>query len=543
MKRDSFVRGALILAAAGLTSRVLGSVYRIILPLLMGGAEKGGEGIGLFQMAYPIYGVALGLSAVGIPVAISKLVAEKIATGDHGAARRVFRIALALLAMLGFILSALLLAGSRFLAVHVSRDPRAFYTIAAISPAIFLVSVTSAFRGYFQGLQRMSPSANSQILEQLVRVLTMFLLVYLLLPFGIEFAAAGATFGAVTGGAAAFLYLAWFYRHSRYILLPPRETGEGDRGSTGTGRVIWQIIYLAAPISLAGVILPVMSFVDMAVVPARLHAVGFSTPEATTLYGFFTGMAMPLVNMPTVFTSALAVSLVPAVSEASASGQPLLVRSRTSLALKLAIFLAVPAAAGLMLLAREIPALLWKAPRAGPPLAVLAPGLLFLALQQVTSGVLQGLGYTGLPVRHLLAGAAAKLFLTWWLTGVPALNINGAALGTVAGFLIASLLNLYSVTRLVGPVVDPRRVLIKPLAASALMGLAVRAVHNVVIAVRRSDSLATLAAIAVGMAVYGVLILAFGGFTAREVEHIPRYGPRLAMLLRRARILRGGEEV
>ena len=191
----TFIRGAAILAVAGVIVRFIGAAMRIILAALMGD-----EGIGLYQMAYPIYSSLLAISTAGIPVAVSKLVSENIALKDFREAMRVFRIALSILSMSGLAIALALLLSAEFLAVNVIEEPRAVYPLLAIAPAIFFVTVMSALRGFFQGQQKMLPTAASQFVEQIGRVVVSLVLTVVLLPVGLEFAAAGAAFGAVVGG-------------------------------------------------------------------------------------------------------------------------------------------------------------------------------------------------------------------------------------------------------------------------------------------------------------------------------------------------------
>ena len=169
LSKEKFLKGALILTVAGIIVKVIGSVNRIFLSRLLGG-----EGIGLYQMAYPIYLLALSISSAGIPVAISILVAEKAALQDYRGANRVFRISLILLTITGAVFSVILFFGAGWLIKNqFVRDPRAYYAIAALSPALFFVTILSSYRGYFQGMQMMLPTGVSQIAEQFVRVVTM----------------------------------------------------------------------------------------------------------------------------------------------------------------------------------------------------------------------------------------------------------------------------------------------------------------------------------------------------------------------------------
>jgi stage V sporulation protein B len=207
---QSFLKGALILSAAGLGVRLMGAGLKIFLAAVMGD-----EGIGLYQMAYPVYTTLLAISTAGIPIAVSKLVAESLAQKDFRGAYRVFKVALAILTILGSVFTLLLLLGANFFASSIAQDPRAYYPLIGISPAIFLVTIMSVFRGFFQGQQEMMPTASSQIVEQAARIVVVIVLVYLLLPRGLEFAAAGAAFGAVAGALFSLLFLLFLFFRSR----------------------------------------------------------------------------------------------------------------------------------------------------------------------------------------------------------------------------------------------------------------------------------------------------------------------------------------
>ena len=258
MGKDKFLRGALILTVAGLMVKVIGSVNRILLSRLLGG-----EGIGLYQMAYPFYLLMLSICSAGVPVAVSIIVAEKVAKDDYAQAHRVFKVTLGLMAAFGLVFS-LVLYGSAGLLVNSGwiRDSRAYYALVVLTPAVFFSSILASFRGYFQGYQMMTAPAVSQILEQLIRVMTMIGLAYFLLPYGLEYAAAGAAFGAIPGGLAGLLVLSWFYGRAR------KQWKEKIDRQIATEedsiRVIAKRLFLlAVPVSCANLLIPVTSSIDM----------------------------------------------------------------------------------------------------------------------------------------------------------------------------------------------------------------------------------------------------------------------------------------
>jgi stage V sporulation protein B len=502
------------------------------------------EGVGLFQMAYPVYGALLAVSTAGIPLAISKLVSESLAKGNYAAAHRVFRVALLMLAVSGFVFSLSMYLGAAMFASQVARDPRAYLALVAISPAVFFVAVMSAYRGFFQGQQQMMPTAVSQIVEQVARVAAALLLVVLLLPLGLEQAAAGASFGAVVGAffGLACLVLIWQKRRGEFLQQYKQSKSKND--TITTLEVMRKIITLALPITAGSLVMPLVSLVDLSIVPQRLHQAGFDTARATALYGQLTGMATPLVHIPTIITVALAVSLVPTISEAVALQRWRLVQERAYLAVKITLLLGLPAAAGLYLLSVPLTELLFANAEAGAVLAMMAGSVIFLTLYQTTSGILQGLGRTAEPVVNLLGGVLVKLVLTWILTMQPAWHIQGAALATVAGFAVAALLNLYKVFVFTGLQLRPTETLLKPglatLGMSVILPLTLdwlKAVLDVA-GIARSAELATLFSVIVGVVVYFSLLLLLGVVRRADLELVPRLGNRLATAAEKLRLLR-----
>ena len=526
MSRDTFLKGALILTAAGIIVKIIGSVNRILLSRLLGG-----EGIGLYQMAYPIYLLALSISSAGIPIAISIIVAEKLALRDFRGANRVFRISLALLGITGAIFTVLLYFGADWLIEHhFVRDPRAYYAIAALAPAIFFVTVLSSFRGYFQGMQMMTPTAVSQIAEQLFRVATMILFAYLLLPKGLEYAAAGASFGAGPGAVAGLAVLLYFYwRHRPQMQRNMLQQSSGSKESGWS--IVRRMVKLALPVSLANIMIPVVSSIDLFIVPARLEAAGYTVEQATELFGYLTGMAVPLVNMATILTSSLSASLVPAISEAYTLGDQGRIYRRTSTAMRIANLITIPSFVGMCLLATPISQMLYGTPNAGTSIAIMAMGIFLLGVHQVTTGVLQGLGHTAIPVVNMVISAVVKTVLSWVLTAMPAFGIMGAAWATNADFGVAAMLNVYFVYRYVGFGIGLKDTL-KIIIATAIMGGAVLLVYDFTMLKTLHNTLATLASVASGGIVYGIVLLLVGGISISELERMPRIGGIFAKFFR-----------
>lgn len=515
MKPDSFLRGAFILTTAGLLVKVLGALYRIPFTRLVGS-----EGVGLYQMAYPIYATLLALSTSGLPVAISLLVAEKGALGDRQGARQTFFLSLMVLFVLGLLLSLGLFELAPYLATEVLGDVRAYYSLIAVAPAVLVISVVSAFRGYFQGWQLMWPTAFSQFVEQLVRVGTIFWAALVLLPRGVEFAAAGAAFGAFSGGFGSLLVLfgifLWFEKTAAVNKKPRRV---GPALPAGAGHLLKRLFAYAFPVSAGSLVMPLVQTIDAVMIPNRLRAAGYAAREATSLFGELSGMAGTLVYLPAVFTVSLASSLVPNVAAALARGDRKEIRRQVATALRITVIFCLPAAVGLGILATPITALLFGDPGAGPVTAWLAPAAFFSGLQQTTSGALQGLGFTWLPMVNLMIGCGVKILCNYYLTVLPGLGIKGAVLGSIFGFFTASLLNHLSLRHLIkyeGPMFS----LLRPLLAATIMGAGLPGFYGLLSPA--GDLVATCGAVLAGGATYFAVLLGTRELSPSEVRRIFR---------------------
>jgi len=519
------------LTAAGAVAKLMGALYRIPLYSILGS-----EGMGLYQMAYPIYSILLTVSSAGLNVAISKAVAERWALGRREDARSAFRVSLVLMVLLGLAASVSLYGLSGWIAAHLAKDPRAAVSIAAISPALFMASVLSALRGWFQGIEEMTVPAVSQVLEQAGRLATLALLGRALMPRGVAYAAGGATSGAVVGAGLGVAYAAvayWTQPGRKRLREAPggrdrRMSPEpGERSASLERREPWPalaraIVAVAVPISLASAVFGITELVDLSLVPGRLQAGGLPPEEATRLYGQLTGGALPLVNLATVFTASLQMALVPSITAAVAQRDRATVKRRVDKALCLTYALGLPAALGLYVLADPIPRLLFHDPAVGTVLRPVAPAVLFLALQQVTAGVLQGVGKITTPLVNLMWAVAVKAVLTFTLVSLPGVGIRGAAIATSFYFGVAALLNLWAVRRELGRLADAGPILKLSLAGS-VMAVVASSVYRAGAGPLGPDY-ATVAAIGAGALSYGTLAAVLKAVDLDDLATVPVLG-------------------
>jgi len=396
-------------------------------------------------------------------VAISKLVAEEMAVNNLQGAYRVFKVSLAIICSSALLFTLLLFIASPLLIKYLFPNPSVYKCFVTLIPGVLIVSICSAFRGFFQGLQRMSPTAVTQAVEQLVRVTAGLSIAWLLLPRGVDFAAVGISLGVVLGELFGFLFMLYIYitRRPRFSFQP----------SKNTQLPLARIFNLGIPVTLTRFISTTLMSLDALIIPRRLQFAGMTLSESTATYGQFVGIAEALFFTPGVITIALATALIPAVSDAAAQGKIHLVRSRIEEALRITILVGSLVASIFLVLPHDLCQVLFGYRSAGDALLVLALSGPFLYLQQTTTGILQGLGRAGIPFKNLLKASVIKILGIYYLTSIPGFGIMGTALSMGFTYMMMSLLNYRDLKRITGLRINMVYCVLKPVLASAAAAL------------------------------------------------------------------------
>lgn len=548
MSSKSFLKGAAVLALAGVVVHLIGALYRIPLTNILGAG-----GIGIYQMTYPVYGLLLTLSTAGIPGAISKLVSERLVHYDMRGARRVFHISLALLSAVGLISSLAMAFGSGRIATFIAGSEDGLMaqpSMLAAAPALLFVSVITAFRGYFQGLQDMTPTAVSQIFEQVIKIIPGFYIAFQLNKIGVEYGAAGAMWGVALSELVALIYLMTAYarkKRRQEVLFPEQQPdGHADCVPEPFGLVARRLAGLALPMMAGAIFLPLASLADAFIVMNRLQDLGYGRSAIQALYGILSGMVNGLVNVPSVLSLSLSTSLIPAIAEAKERRDLKAVERRSRVGMRMTMLVSIPSAVGLAALSGPVLNLLYGPSLTEAQLAV-GSGLLltssvsviFLSVVQSTNGTLQGLGRVYVPMVSLGIGASIKIALNYVLVGIPGINIHGAPIGTIVCYLVPAVINLAYVSRATGMKLNAAGMLIKPGLASAIMGGAAWAVWKYVSPLTGGKP-ATAIAVLAAIPVYAFLAILFGAIGREELAFLPK-GDRIAAFLDRLGLLRISE--
>lgn len=574
-KSAKLLRGAALLGAAAILSKLLGTLQKIPLQNVAGDTA-----FGIYNAVYPLYILILFAATAGFPVAVSKFVAERAIDGDHQGARRIVHVSTAILMSTGFVVFVLLYFGASEIAswIGISQTERA---IRSVSFALLLSPMLAVLRGYFQGYQNMVPTAVSQVIEQLIRVITMVaLLLYMVaLAYDEEWIAAGATFGSVTGAAAG---LSVMYVYWRKAMRQERDREYGVKGEDGrqsgdtegqrqdvmseddwllSKERNWQgpndgrrkegvlppkelsswewakrITAYAIPVCLGAIVVPLLTLVDTFTMPRLLEAAQGSEGEAMRQFGLY-NRGLPLVQLVVMIASSMSAVLVPALAEAKARRQDELIRFRAEMAIRLSWLIGLGASFGLAFAAVPINVMLYKSDEASWTMAVLAFTALFSTLNAVSASVLQGAGAIRTPVKALLVAIVLKALGNVVL--MPRWGIDGAALSAVIAYAAAAGLNLVQLRRCTGARFALRPYAVSPLLAVGLMGgclaalqlLAMPAVAAWHVPERLSASAIALVCVVGGAAVYALALLRSGSISREELRLMPELDRKLAPVL------------
>ena len=527
----TFLSGVVVLTLSTVLVKVIGLFYKI--PMLH---YLGSEGMGYFNAAYEWYATLCVLSTAGLPLASSILIAEARAAHSATAIRRVERMTLGLFLALGTIGS----LGLFFGAGAISRligSPQTRYALAAVSPTLFFSCLSGAYRGYFQGFQDMIPTAISQIIEAIGKLL-------LGLGMGIyawqrgmsaPYIAAWAMLGLSIGVALSTLYLILRRRTGKYT---KEECFLEDRGTSERAVAsVRRLLGYAIPITVSSSVLSLTRLLDMAMILRRLQSVGYSAASANALYGSYTTMAVPIFNLiPSLITS-VALALVPALTAAIEAGDVETQKSTARAAIRITALLSLPASLAVALYSRTILNLLFRGERAAvnaaaPMLSILSVSIVFSGLITTTNAILQAYGHPRAPIVSMVSGSAVKLIGAYALIGIPGLNIYGAPISTFLCDALIVGMNMVLIARYTDVLESFRTALLRPLGVSLVAVGVPGMVFALLTRVGYAEIPLFLGAIPITLMLFLVLSLRTRLIGEQELSILPpRIGGRLTRIL------------
>lgn len=588
-KPNTFFGGAAILAMGILVVKVIGLFYKIPLVNIIGS-----EGSADFNNAYNIYSVLLTISTAGLPVAVSKMVSEANALGRQNQVHKVFRLSLAAFLTLGVVSFLIMYFGSEQLA-GMMHDSLAAAGIRALAPAVICVGCLSAFRGYAQGHGNMTPTAVSQILEALCKLVIGLGLAYWLVRAGqpSHVAAAGAITGVTVGTILALAYMIFNFVSTRM-----REEKDTQDAPDSARRILSTLMKIAIPITISSSMVGIVTVIDSALVQGQIQKVLISDPDSwalyqqvvdfapleaardawqqavssgaaaeavsqlygavelaaenisRSLYGNYSG-ALTIYNLPLSLMAAITASVIAAVSAALARRDRRGAARITGSALRITALLAFPMGVGLFVLGTPIIRLIFPeldASVAGPLLSTLGIASIFVCLMLVCNSVLQAHGFINLPVVIMALGGVVKIVTNYNLVAVPTIGISGAPVGNVLCFGLCMVLDLVVIARVIHGRPDYLPLLAKPAAAAGVMGLGAWAVYGLLSKLlsyeevtqagetirtlgKTGNGIAVMGAILIAVIIYAILVVALRAISREDLSLMPK-GDKIAKILR-----------
>ena len=516
-KKQSFIHGAMVLALAGIVVKVIGACFKI--PL---GAILKPEGMADFSIAYNIYALLFVLSTAGVPVAVSKMVAEAQALGRGYEVRRIYHTSYITFVIIGAVGSFVMFFGADAFAIFMG-SPGSALAIRAIAPAVLFVSISSINRGYFQGQSNMYPTAASEVIEALGKLFIGLGAAWWLarVGFGTEVAAGGAVVGVSAGALLSVLY--FFCIHRRGVieekkppLVLPRRRGD----------IVRQLLHLAVPITLGAAVISLTNVIDSALVMNLLQKIGYTVRESMWLYGAYT-YASNLFNLPSSLITTLGISLIPAVSAAFVRHDREKLGRTVSSSMRIAMLVALPSAAGMFVLAWPIMHLLYGGSlepeaigAAANMLAILALAIPFLGIVTLTNAIHQAMGHVRLPVISMLCGAGVKLVSNLILVSMPEVNIYGASVSTILCYGVIASINLAALKRYGVAELRLWSVFAKPGLAALITGFAAWTAYSPLVQVLGAR-IAALGAVFVGILACFAAVLFLGVLNSDDLSMLP----------------------
>lgn len=533
IKKETFMQGVVTIMFSQILIKVLGLIYTLYLTNRQGFGDAGNA---IYASGYQIYALLLTVSSIGVPNAISKLVSERLAVGDNKGANRIFKVALATFGCIGAVGTMLLFFGAHTIAYNWTQIPESELTLVALSPAIFFVSISSVFRGYFNGRRTLKVTARAQTLEQIFKtVLTIAIVevVAYVTSTSTEMMAAGANVATTLATFSSFAYLFMYYRLRR------KEIGNEIEHSTNykyqsVKTIVKNILMVSIPLTLSSIMTSFNKNIDSFTVK-RILSTYMASDVATKLYGQLSGKVDTLTNLPLAINIAFATALVPAISAANAKNDKETATKRTSFSLLTSMLIGLPCVVGMIVFAQPILNLLYPNANQGALLLqLISVSVIFSILDQTINGALQGFGKVMVPAIALGIGCVVKLILNLVLLPIPSINVYGAAIGSIACHAVAFTIVFNVLKKYVKLDLPFKKFVIKPVLATAIMGVCSYTAYIIINGIMPGNK-ATIISILLAVIIYLAAVVALKIYNKEDIYMLPK-GEKIYRMLEKLKI-------
>ncbi len=532
---QSIVKGAMILGIGVFLSRIIGLVYRIPLTNILGD-----EGNGLYSVAFQVYAVVLTFTAVAMPNALSKLVAEREAVEAYQDAYRVYKIAMIYSVSFAMLFSAVLWMGADKIAEVLFPGQEVGLPIRALAPTVVIATIMANMRGYFQGQSNMAPTTISQIIEQIFNALFSVVLAYMFLDYELVVSVTGSTLGTGLGAVAGLITLISIYWWDR-----PKTKRKLRRSKTykheSSAVILRQILGMIIPVVISTSVFAIITLIDNSMIARSLpKAIDYlktngllhlvPVPEGDTLttsqvvkqlLGQFSVKYFALLNVPISLIIQLGGAAIPAIAASMAVKDYKDVRKKVKLVFKIGILVGAPSAVALTLFASPIIGLLFAEITGDKLLASGAIGIVFIALAQLSAGILQGIGKPNIATINAVVACVIKVVVNVIVLGIPALNIYGVIHSTTLCYLIYAALNIRYLKTYLKIQLNWNKLLVRPMLSAVIMGAVSYGLYYTLLAVFPPSRFWILVIIPIAVIIYFLTGLATRAITKADILYMP----------------------
>lgn len=526
-KKQSFLKGVLVIMFAQVVIRLLGFIYRVILTNIDGFQDVGNS---YYGSGYKVYTFILAIATTGIPNTISKLVSEKIAVGDRRGAHRVFKTALKVFSLVGIFFALALFLGSGFIANSILANPGVRGTIATLAPAVLFVAIAAVFRGYFVGMQNMSAHSTAQVIEQIINSILSVVFVLMLLGNSPEVMAMGSTAATAVSTLVALIYLVMYYnRNKKDIWNDIKESKIFSKEQTKT--IVRNIIRYVIPLSFASIVVALAGMVDLVTVVDGLQKFGYTLQMANEKFGILLGKVDILVSIPHAFNVALVIPLIPAITAHIARREKQKAIEKINSCMKISTIIAFPCAAGLTILAEPIFETIFPNASAGALLLQIEVwAVIFSLLAQTAYGSLHGIGKMYVPGLTVLIAAIIKYILN--IIFIPKFGEVIVPITTIIYHVVACIISMTVLYKTIKTKPDFNNILFKPMIATFLMSIIVILSGKILVYINIKGAANMGISIVVGILTYAIVLVLTKCITKTEISEVP-YGNKICNALQK----------
>ena len=543
-KKDDFLVQGAILAIAAVVVKIIGVLYRIPLTNILGD-----EGNGYYGYAYEVYAMTLMLSSFSLPIAVSKLVSARMATGQRKNAFRVFLCSIVFAAVIGILASVGIFFGADFISANMMESPFSAYALRVLAVGLFTVAVLGVLRGYFQGLGTMIPTAVSQIIEQITNAAIGLTGAGVMIKIGAKaaekageellepaYGAAGATLGTVVGSVFALLFLLFtVYTYRTTIRRQMRRDTRHRKESYA--RLLKILVLTTIPVVFSTAIYNINQILDMTIFNKIMAMQGYTEKEYMALLGIFTGKYNTLINVPLAMANGLAASVIPSLTAAYTERNKPLIHDKIAQSTRLTMLIAIPCFVGFLVLGSPLMVFLYNDHNETPArlLAIGAVTVVLYGWSTVMNSILQGINKMTAPAKNAAVSLVIHL-ISLVIMMLLKLNIYAVVLSNIVFSLSMCILDLRSIRKACGYRQEWNKTIVKPLIASGIMGVVTFLVQQVLDVAIGGRFVATGIAIITAVLVYAVLILKLGALSEEDILALPQ-GRRIYRISRKLRLL------